>query len=113
MVQVAQGPRKETILLAPETSPQVLLELLRTPVSEHPGSGARVEARATGVLILLCAAHRHLAHRGLGDRAWSLIHVFIIFLRSHSRHMEVPRLEVKLELQLQDYTTATATWHPN
>ena len=68
-MQVAQGPRKETILLAPETSPQVLLELLRTPVSEHPGSGARVEARATGVLILLCAAHRHLAHRGLGDRA--------------------------------------------
>ena len=27
--------------------------------------------------------------------------------------MEVPRLEVKLELQLAAYTTATAMWDPN
>ena len=35
---------------------------------------------------------------------------FFSFLGLHQRHMEVPRLEVKLELQLQAYTTATATW---
>jgi len=33
-----------------------------------------------------------------------------IFLGPHWRHMEVPRLEVKMELQLLAYTTATATW---
>ena len=31
------------------------------------------------------------------------------FLGPHSQHMEVPRLEVKSELQLQGYATATAT----
>ena len=33
---------------------------------------------------------------------------FFAFLGLHPRHMEVPRLEVKLELQLLAYTTATA-----
>ena len=32
------------------------------------------------------------------------------FLGSHPRHMEVPRLRVKWELQLPASTTATATW---
>ena len=35
--------------------------------------------------------------------------VVVVFLRSHLWHMEVPRLEVELELQLLAYTTATAT----
>ena len=35
--------------------------------------------------------------------------VFIIFFRAAPRHIEVPRLEVKLELHLPPYTTATAT----
>ena len=30
------------------------------------------------------------------------------FLRPHLHHMEVPRLGVELELQLQDYITGTA-----
>ena len=34
---------------------------------------------------------------------------FFCFLGLHPRHMEVPRLGVKLELQLLAYTTATAT----
>ena len=34
---------------------------------------------------------------------------FIIFLGPHPWHMEVPRLGVKLELQLLAYATATAT----
>ena len=42
----------------------------------------------------------------------SLISVFCLFfcfLGLHPRHMEVPRLEVELGLQLPAYTTATAT----
>jgi len=37
---------------------------------------------------------------------------FPCFLGLHPRHMEVPRLGVKLELQLLAYTTATVTWDP-
>ena len=36
-----------------------------------------------------------------------------VFLGSHPRHREVPRLGVKSELQLPDYTTATATPDPS
>ena len=35
------------------------------------------------------------------------------FLGLYPRHMEVPRLGVKLELPLPVYTTATATWDPS
>ena len=35
--------------------------------------------------------------------------LFFVFLGLHLRHVEVPRLEVELELQLPAYTTATAT----
>ena len=35
---------------------------------------------------------------------------FLVFLGPHWWHMEVPGLGVKLELQLQTYAAATATW---
>ena len=35
------------------------------------------------------------------------------FLGPHPRHMEIPRLGVKLELQLPAYATATAMQHPS
>ena len=35
--------------------------------------------------------------------------IYFCFLGQHSRHMEVPRLGVEVELQLPAYTTATAT----
>ena len=38
---------------------------------------------------------------------------FFFFLGPHLRHMEVPRLGVKLELQLSAYTVAIATWDPS
>ena len=38
---------------------------------------------------------------------------FFFFLGLHPRHMSVPRLGVKLELQLPAYNTATATWDPS
>ena len=37
----------------------------------------------------------------------------IFFLALCLWHMEVPRLGVKLELLLQAYITATATWDPS
>ena len=39
--------------------------------------------------------------------------LYFAFLGSHPRHMEVPRLGVKLELQLLIYTTATAMQDPS
>ena len=42
------------------------------------------------------------------EKSFSL-YLFIVFLGPHLRHMEVPRLGVKLELQLPPYATATAT----
>ena len=38
---------------------------------------------------------------------------FFCFLGLYPWHMEVPRLGVKSELQLQAYSTATATWDPS
>ena len=35
---------------------------------------------------------------------------FLVFLRPYPRHMEVPRLGIKSELQLPGYATATAMW---
>ena len=49
-------------------------------------------------------------------RVWQsafLLSFFFCLLGPHLRHMEVPRLEVKLELQLLAYTTATAVWGPS
>jgi len=34
----------------------------------------------------------------------------LVFLESHPRSMEVPRVGVKMELQLLAYVMATATW---
>ena len=36
--------------------------------------------------------------------------LFFVFLGPHLHHMKVPRLEVKSELHLLVYTTATAAW---
>ena len=42
-----------------------------------------------------------------------LLLLLFVFLSLHPWHMEVPRLGVKLELQLPAYATATATWDPS
>ena len=39
--------------------------------------------------------------------------LFFFFLGPHLRHIEVPRLGVELEVQLQAYTTATAIPDPS
>lgn len=39
---------------------------------------------------------------------WFFLFVFFCFLELHLRHMKVPRLGVKSELQLQAYPTATS-----
>ena len=43
---------------------------------------------------------------------WGLLG-FFCFLGPLPQHMKVPRLGVKSELQLQAYTTTTATWDPS
>ena len=43
----------------------------------------------------------------------SVFFFFFVFLGPYLYHVEVPRVGVKLELQLPAYTTATATWDPS
>ena len=49
-----------------------------------------------------------LISRCLEGRACVFLFFFLCFLGPQPQHMEVPRLGVKLELQLPAYTTATA-----
>lgn len=42
--------------------------------------------------------------------SWFCFAFFFFFSRPHVQHMTVPWLGVDSELQLRDYTTATATW---
>ena len=44
---------------------------------------------------------------------WQQFRLFFFFLGLHVQWMEVPRLGVESELQLQAYATATATWGPS
>ena len=44
---------------------------------------------------------------------FSFLFFSFLFLEKHPCHMEVPRLEVTLELQPLPYTTATAMWDPS
>ena len=44
---------------------------------------------------------------------WFFFFFFFFFLGPHPQHLEVLRLEVKLELQLPAYTTATAMPDPS
>ena len=44
---------------------------------------------------------------------WHRARLFFFFLGLHLRHMEVSKLGVKSELQLQTYAYATATQNPS
>ena len=50
---------------------------------------------------------------GYGDAKIMTFFFFFTFLGSHPWHMEVPRRQLKLELQLPAYITATAMQDPN
>ena len=50
---------------------------------------------------------------GLGVLFFIFLFLFFCLFRAAPRHMEVPRLGVKLELQLRATTIATATWDPS
>ena len=73
--------------------------------------------------IFLLNIHNNFPKRNFHISSWRitlslyhcpLYHVlsffFFSFLEPHLWHMEVPSLEIKLELQLQAYTTVTAMW---
>ena len=47
------------------------------------------------------------------DFSLGLLLLLFFFLGLRQWHMEVPRLGIKLELQLLAYTIATATWEPS
>ena len=53
-------------------------------------------------------AQKYLKYFGLERDFFAVVIVLFCFLGLHQTHMEVPRLGVKLELQLLAYTTATA-----
>jgi len=50
--------------------------------------------------------------RKMKDKKTQSNFIYFFFLGLHQQHMEIPRLGVKLELQLLAYTTATTTMEP-
>ena len=67
------------------------------------------------VLYSLPPSTLHLPgkHKVLLGISFCLFVFCFVLLGPHSRHMEVPRLGVKSELQLLAYTTAMAMWDPS
>ena len=61
----------------------------------------------------LCSDPSHCGQILLFFFLFSLFVCLFVFLGPHPRHMEVPRLGVKLELQLLAYTTATTMPDPS
>ena len=61
---------------------------------------------------------KNLSHNNVANWALETKYIIYLFIQSffvlglHPGHMEVPRLGVKLELQLPAYTTATAMQDP-
>ena len=69
--------------------------------------GRRLHAGIYSILEINNTSHLSIVHH---NRESSDFFFFCLFLGPRPQHMEVPRLEVKSELQLWAYTTATATW---
>ena len=65
---------------------------------------------ATRATAVWCLTHCATAGTPFG---YSFFFFFFGFLGLHTRHMEVPRWGVELDLQLPASTTATATWDPS
>ena len=53
----------------------------------------------------------YLTFKNLYIYLFIYLYLYFYFLGPHMQHMEVPRLWVKLELQLQAYGTATGLYH--
>ena len=63
-------------------------------------------------LVLWPRSHRNHVAR-IFNTLFLFFFFFFVLLGLYLQHMEVPRLEVKLELRLPAYTTVTATWDPS
>ena len=59
--------------------------------------------------LVLVPSFRHRAEMWFLFSFFLFSLFFFVFLELHLRHMEVPRLEVQLELQLSAYARVTAT----
>ena len=76
------------------------------------GASSSSATAATAVRLVSCALWSFLREAG-GSRWRKEFFFFFCFLVLHLWHTGVPRLGVKLELQLPPYTTATATQDPS
>ena len=64
-------------------------------------------------LFMSFYSSQHSIHYEVDIKLNMLFFFFFFFLGIHLQHMEVPRLGVKLDLQLLAFTTATATPDPS
>uniref|UniRef100_A0A8D0TTU8 Staufen double-stranded RNA binding protein 1 n=1 Tax=Sus scrofa TaxID=9823 RepID=A0A8D0TTU8_PIG len=105
------SPTAETILKNNISSGHVPHGPLTRP-SEQLDYLSRVQGFQVTVRPELCPVPQcsHLCF--LADLSTSFV-VLLLLLGPHPRHLEVPRLGVKLDLHLPAYTTATARWDPS
>ena len=96
----AQGPKKDVVLLQ---------EAMRVEKEGKEGLGRKYGPQCPGGCSqsLLSGAE----HQRFVGTSWKcrFLFMYLCFLGLHSRNMAVPKLGVKLELQLPTYPTATAT----
>ena len=113
-------------LSLPPVFPSQLLEIWPTGVASHPCPAQEPPASAPRSWGGQGEAHREGltqyfdCHFSFEDRFFCFCFLFFIlffyflsFLGPHLWYMEVPGLRIKLELQMQAYTTATATQDPS
>ena len=90
----------------------------------HHSDLSLVSCGTLPVCLSLVPAHRDTHYFGLGPTliqydviCWFVyietFFFFLLFRATPKKRMEVPRLGVKLELQLPAYITATAMWDPS
>ena len=103
-------PRKQQLLPTPAPLKPLLPHLSSTapPHNDWPFKFSRkTEVTGHECPLLYLPSSQNWFH--LLSSLLSFFSLFFFFLGLHLRHIEVPWLGVKLELQLPTYTTATAT----
>ena len=76
--------------------------------------GELVNSKLEGITLSYAIAEKAQLENVLLNTGLEHLYLFIFcFLGPHSQHMEFPRLEAKMELQLPAYTSATAMWDPS
>ena len=85
----------------------------RLGLAKPPPSSTWLISQVTPRGAVLCCQTKTF-HTDRLLKFYLFTHLFsFCFLGPHPQHIKVARLGVKSELQLPDYTTATATWDPS